>query len=276
MLYNMNMEIDGIVSIMQQLYGQDVSSFDAPFLISTMAKRFEINGLKHIDEYALLLTHNKTEADAFHRDINNTFSQFFRELLTFEILSRRLMPLLLQQKNNGEFRIWSAGCSTGQEAYSIAMMIEELTAACDPKPRYRIIATDRSEAALQTASRGTYNQHEVQNLKVGQLQKFFHEKEKEYIVLPRLKDKITFARYDLLDPTTTSPSESVFGDFDLIFCCNLLLYYKPEAQQFMLRKLIKSLSRQGFLVTGEAEKAIMTKATKLTKTDLHAAIFQLR
>ncbi len=131
------------------------------------------------------------------------------------------------------------------------------------KLRYRIFATDISQPSLIQAKDGTYDPDAVQNVKMFQLQNFFIKSENNYTVIPKLKENITFTCYDLLDQFTANPSDSIFGDFDIVFCCNLLFYYQPAIQQFILNKLIKSMSSFGYLISGDTERIMIEKATKL-------------
>jgi chemotaxis methyl-accepting protein methylase len=179
-----------------------------------------------------------------------------------------------RKSDKGELRIWSAGCSTGQEAYSIAMLIENLNSREQKKVRYRIIATDVSESALIKAKTGEYNEKEIQKIRVKDLNEFFVRFGETYKVSPQLKQHVSFSTYDLLDNLSSSPQESIFGNFDLIICSNVLFYYKLKYQQFIIKKLVGVMDEKGYLITGEAEKYNVEKSRYLNLVSTSSTIFQ--
>ena len=185
------------------------------------------------------------------------------------------MPRLIENKpQNGELRIWSAGCSTGQEAYSLAMLLENINASKQKKTRYRIIATDISQDALLAAGKGEYNEREIQRVRVKDLKEFFVKSGETYTVCDRLKQHVSFSFYDLLDSRSFCPQESIFGSFDLVLCCNLLFYYKPNYQRSILKKLKNSVAENGYLITGETESHTAAKYCDLIPVSPPSTIFK--
>ncbi|MHB1154341.1 MAG: CheR family methyltransferase [Eubacteriales bacterium] len=271
-----------IAVTMKQKYNKDISVYDDSYLLKSIEKRKITVGVKNTAEYCRMLEENNLEADALYLSLNITYSQFFRDSLNFALLETLIIPKLINQKPNGsEIRIWSAGCSSGQEAYSIAMLFSDMnarhsysTVADEKKIRYRIFATDISQPSLILAKDGIYNSDAVQNVKMFQLQKFFTKNEKNYTVIPKLKENITFTYYNLLDPSSVNPSDSIYGDFDIVFCSNLLFYYQPVIQRFILNKLIKSMSSVGYLISGDTERIMIEKATKLQMITPYTSVFK--
>ena len=144
------------------------------------------------------------------------------------------MPGLVAAKTNGspvELRIWSAACATGQETWSVAMLLEEFARARQQPVPFRIIATDASEAALTAARRGVYEESALANVRLRHRREFFSTQEDGHRIVPRLQARVDFSTYDLLDEHSASPPAGLFGDFDLILCCNLLFYYRPPIRQ---------------------------------------------
>ena len=171
-------------------------------------------------------------------------------------------------------RVWSAGCSTGQEAYSIAMMLENELEKGRKAFRYRIIATDISESALELANKGVYREEAIQNIRARDINRFFERDIENYTVCERLKRNVSFSRYDLLDPFSANPQESIFGNFDLVICSNVLFYFEKEHQRFILGKLVNALVGNGYLITGEAERQNVLKYCALRSVVPPSPIFQ--
>lgn len=272
----MNKELNEIIMVMDQFHGRDISIFDESFLEKSLERRRVITGIKKVSEYRSFLEKSTLEADVFYNSLNITYSEFFRNPITFALLEQLILPELINQKPDGsEIRVWSAGCSSGQEAYSIAMLLAELVAANKRTIRFRIFATDTSQTALALARDGVYDQDAIENVKLYQLNQYFFKKGDTYTIVPQLRQSITFSTYDLLDEYSANPPESIYGDFDIVFCSNLLFYYRPEIQLSIIQKIYKSISAIGYLVTSEAERAYVEKATKLQMVAIPTSVFRI-
>ncbi|MCX6699580.1 MAG: protein-glutamate O-methyltransferase CheR [Methanomicrobiales archaeon] len=257
---SMNRELHRIVKTMRVLQGCDISCYDEPFLSASLEKRMAATSLATVTDYCDYLSGNADEAEQFFRSLNITYSEFFRNPLTFAVLEQQVLPRLIEEKQDSctaELRVWSAGCAAGQESYSVAILLDELLVARKSSLSFRIFATDISGDSLVTAGRGVYDTVAVQNVRLKHLQSCFETGHGSYTVSRRLIDRIEFSSYDLLDERSTSPPGSIYGDFDLVFCSNLLFYYKPEVRQFIINKVCHSLSYGGYMVTGEAERGIV-------------------
>lgn len=254
----MNTDLKEIVNTISNIHGFDISKFDDTFLKRAAEKRCEMVKAQKFSVYVQYLSNNSDEAVALFQSLNITHSEFFRNPLTFAHLEQWILPRLMENKaDNGELRIWSAGCSSGQEPYSIAMLVENINAKKQRSTRYRIIATDISESALDEAYEGLYSEKDVQNIRVKDLKEFFVRSGEKYKVCDRLKKHVSFSIYDLLDNLSSYPQESIFGNFDLVLCSNMLFYYKSDYQKSIVKKVINSMDENGYLVTGEAERQIL-------------------
>ncbi len=271
----MIVEVQNIVKTAKNPYGIELSQYDDAFLRQTIERRFEVVGVKDLQGYIAYLSNSETEARTLARSLNITYTEFFRNALTFAHLEQWLLPNLINKKPPGsELRVWSAGCSTGQEAYSIAMMLENELEKGRKAFRYRIIATEISESALELANKGEFRAEDVQNIRVRDLNLFFERTGETYRVCERLKEHVSFSRYDLLDSQSAHPQESIFGNFDLVICSNVLFYYKPKCQSFILKKLVNSLVGNGYLITGEVERQNLLKNSILRAIVPPSPIFQ--
>lgn len=236
--------------------------YDEAFVSRTIEARMAEIKCGSIEEYTALFERDSTEEDALFGSFQICHSEFFRNALTFSVLEQFVLPrLLMKAKENrrSEVRIWSAGCACGQEPYSIALLLEELVRRSSPSISFRIFATDLSEIHINAARRGLFTKETIGNTPLKWVQKWFSPVGSEYAISPILATNIDFSVYELLDDRSVSPPSSVFGDFDLVLCCNLLYYYKPKPQKLVLDKIKSSLGQDAFLVTGEAERGIVAQ-----------------
>lgn len=249
-----------IVDVMSREHGLDISMYEKSFLVKSLEKRMTLLKINNDASYTELITHDQNEAAALLHSLNICYSEFFRNSLVFALLEQIVFPRFIDEKPvNSEIRIWSAGCAGGQEPYSIAMVLDDLIRRKEKTNKFRVFATDISEKALASAQKGSYDSKDVQNISLRMISHYFTLKGETYSVTRQLKESIDFSEYDLLDPNSISPAASIFGDFDLVFCSNLLFYYKPAMRQLILDKLYHALSPKGFLITGEAEREIVAK-----------------
>jgi chemotaxis protein methyltransferase CheR len=252
--------IDNIVRLMSEKYSADISVYDYSFLEKTVAGRANDLSYNTIADYFYFLETNSAESLILSDSLNNSYSEFFRNPLTFLLLEQFLLPKIFggKEKNHyGEIRIWSAGCAAGQEPYSIAILSDNYKNNHSPDVPIRIFATDRSEKELQTARKGIYHFKAVQNSRLEFVNKYFSNSGEFYSVFESIKRIIDFSFFDMLCNDALSPPSSIYGGFDIVMCSNLLFYYKSEQQKIILSKLEASLVKGGILITGEAETEII-------------------
>jgi len=269
--------LEDIMRLMQKTYGKDIYPFEESFLQKTLEKRLSSTSIHNLAAYAEYLFENSAEAEALFRALTISYSEFFRNPLTFALIEQLVVPVLLDEKKKSgrpEIRVWSAACAAGQEPYSVAILLDELIVARGSAVSYRIFATDVSEPDLELANKGVYDFVAVRNFRVKHLHEFLICKGETYSISPRIRAHVDFSRYDLLDKHSVSPPASIYGDFDLVLCSNLLFYYKPEVREIILDKVYRSLSPNGYLVTGEAERDMLTGRKGLRAVAPPAAIFQ--
>ncbi len=273
----MNNELNGIEQFVETVYGLDISKYDHSFLRRALEKRLTITQKSTISDYIHYLSINADEAVRLFQSLNNTYTEFFRNPLTFAQLEQWILPQLMEENTaNEELRIWSAGCSSGQEAYSVAMLIENINSNKQKKVRYRIIATDISESVLLEAKKGEYSENDIQRIRVQDLKRYFVKSGKLYTISDSLKRHVNFSNYNLLDNLSFFPQESIYGDFNLVVCSNMLFYYKLNHQKSIVKKLINSLDKHGYLITGDAEKHIVEKFSELFIVAPPSPIFKRR
>jgi chemotaxis protein methyltransferase CheR len=242
------------------LNSADISKYDEQFLSNTLQKRFQEINCANADSYIEMIKQNAEEVSVFLNSLHIGYTEFFRNSLTFSVLEHIILPSLIQKKKGSkrkEIRIWSAACAGGQEPYSLAMLMEELKNGDAEKFNYRIFATDQNEALVNEARKGHYTENALNNLSLKRVNQWFTKKGDTYSVKQKLKTNIDFSVFDLFSEQFSSPPTSIFGEFDIVVCANLLFYYKDEYRQDILEKSGNCMANGGYLVTGETERQIL-------------------
>lgn len=264
-----------IIAVLKQIYGRDLSVYDETFLQKSIGRRCLEIGAPNTAEYTQCLEKDPREAENLWYSLQISFSQFFRDSVTFAVLEQSIFPDIIANKCNGsEIRIWSAGCANGQEAYSIAILLSDIANTCGKEIHFRIFATDISQEALSFGSAGVYDKNMILEVKTKYLNKYFNKQGKYYTIVPELRQRINFSIYDLLDLSMANPPESIYGGFDIVLCSNVLIYYKKEIQLYVIKKLLQAVSPMGYLVTGESEKILVKDTTKMDMVYTLAPVFQ--
>lgn len=202
-----------------------------------------------------LLIHEIVEA----MTINESF--FFRDTMPFDILSKFVLPKLrLSRASAKRLRIWSAACSTGQEPYSIAMILDQQRALWSDW-NIEILATDLSSQAVARAQAGIYSQFEVQRgLPIKNLMAYFEKVGDQWQISPQIRSMVKFRTFNLLHPL------SQFGTFDVVFCRNVLIYFDAPTKTKVLEAIRRQMAPDGCLFLGAAETVLgLTRAFKPVK-----------
>jgi len=180
----------------------------------------------------------------------NHESSFFRDLAVFQSLENHILPALHDRNGEKRLRIWCAGCSTGKEAYSVAMMLKRMGALWDGW-RISILATDVSAVAIETAKRGRYTQMEMQRgLGINDLLRWFSPVGSDWQIGDELRDMVSFHTDNLLEPRIVS------GDFDLILCRNVLFYFPDDKRQRAYDQIGRHARCGTYLVLGAGETMV--------------------
>ncbi len=189
---------------------------------------------------------------------NETF--FFRDKTPFEHLKEAVFPVLAQARRGSRIRIWCAASSTGQEPYSIAMILDQNPALTGGVP-VEIIATDISDRCLERARQGLFTQFEVQRgLPVQMLMHYFTQQDDHWRISERLRQMVSFRKLNLMDPAYN------IGRFDVVFCRNVLIYFDVPTKTEVLDRIAGSMNPGGFLLMGAAESIVgMTQSFDVTQ-----------
>jgi len=254
---------------------RDVSYLYVIFFKNTLNDRQTKCGFKSLGEYINFLENNDEEITILDNQFNNTTSQFFRDELTFSLLENTLLPhLMIEHDKKREIRVWSTACALGQEPYSIAILFEELKEKLGTIIPYRIFGTDISEYALTQAQKGIYDFNDVEKAKLKVVEHYFTKIDTSYLLKDSVKKYVHFSKLDLVDEKSLHPIDGIYGGFDIIFCCNVLIYYQPKQQRIIIEKLVKALADNGFLILGEAERLLIRPQDQMKHLGFNTAIFQ--
>jgi len=250
------------VNLFLRSQGIDASKYDASFLERSLQKRIAETHCDTVEAYFTFAEKNEQEGVHLVTSLNINYSEFFRNPLTFAVLERIVLPSIALKKENSrrnEIRIWSAACAAGQETYSLAILLEELKKDINEKINFRIFATDQSHSQIITATKGQYGAAALNNLSLKRVNKWFVSSGQSYTVREELKKNIEFSVFDLFCDQFSCPPTSIFGDFDLVVCANLLFYYDPVYQEKILGKVENCLAQEGYVITGETERDILIR-----------------
>jgi len=251
-----NCKIKKILDYLQSQKGFDFSGYRRSTLERRINKRMLATETGNINEYCKYLMNNQAEVDKLIDALTINVSQFFRNPLVFEYISEKLMPRMIfgkLKKKEKYLRIWSAGCAAGEEPYSLAIIFNEFLEKENLELNLRIFATDIDKQSLKSAKEGVYNFESIKEVKYGLLSKYFIQENSSFKIVSKIKNMVNFSFYDLLEKNSHAPPESIFGNFDLIFCRNVLIYFNLEYQDKIFKKLHYSLTPSGYLILGEAE-----------------------
>jgi two-component system CheB/CheR fusion protein len=227
--------------------GHDFSNYKRSTVLRRIERRINVRQLLDLPAYAKFLRENTNEPQALLKDLLISVTDFFRDQKAFEALERDVLPHIIHGRRADEqVRVWVASCATGEEAYSIAMLLAERTLGIPDAPKVQIFATDIDEAAITRAREGLYSINDAADVTPERLRRFFTKEGDNYRVRRELREMVLFAVHNLIkDPP--------FSHLDLATCRNLLIYLNSTAQERVLETLHFALNPGRFLFIGSSE-----------------------
>lgn len=245
---------DGLHSILRLLQERRAIDFSA-YKPGTIRRRLEIRllrtGTADYATYYQYLARHPAEMDLLLDTMTITVSRFFRNPFVFELLSDQILPGLMAASRNGGVRIWCAGCARGEEAYSLAILLRELSARAPASDPPFIIATDIDREALAHAARASYRSDELSGADRDYRDRYFTADNGSYRLREEVRAMVTLAWHDLT--TCRPPREGIFSDYHLVLCRNTLIYFTRELCERVMDCLARTVTCSGSLVLGEAE-----------------------
>ncbi|APW47906.1 chemotaxis protein CheB [Rhodoferax antarcticus] len=239
--------MNGILRLLLQVGGIDFQEYKAGTVMRRIERRMNVRQVTSLEGYLDLLNEERNEVLTLRREMLIPVTSFFRDTEAFDILGRQIIDPMVARKQAGDsIRVWAAAVSTGEEAYSIAMMFLEAFDQLKHWPSLKIFATDVEQQNIETAGAGTYPESIAAEVSPQQLERFFVKKGSNFVVKNELRQSIVFARHNLL----TDPP---FTRMDLVVCRNVLIYFRAQAQERALKRLQYALLPGAHLFLGSSE-----------------------
>lgn len=230
----------------------DIGSYKVKYMKRRIAIRVRATRVASLEAYSELIGANERELDLLLKGLTIHVSQFFRNRSTFDKLHLEVLPALfarLRREGREEATIWSVGCASGEEPYTLATILRDWYAAELKQFKISLVATDINERILETARRGEYVPERLQEVPVGVRERHFQLREGKYLLSADVRKMVEFRRGDIFDLAT-------YPESDLILCRNVLIYFERGEQERILQGLAGALSTGGVLVLGKAETLV--------------------
>jgi two-component system CheB/CheR fusion protein len=236
-----------ILMILRSKTGHDFSLYKQNTIRRRIERRMGVHNLSDPDAYARYLSENPSEVHHLFKELLINVTSFFRDPEAFEILRNEILPLLFENKpEDYVFRVWVAGCATGEEAYSVAMVFRECMDEARHRYKVQIYSTDIDEDVIAVARAGTYPPNISIDLSPERLRRFFTKEESGYRIRKEIREMVVFAVQDAVkDPP--------FTRLDLLSCRNLLIYFEPELQNRLIPTFYYALNPGGILFLSPSE-----------------------
>ena len=259
-------DFEALLDYLKRNRGFDFTGYKRSSLIRRISKRMQMVNVENWAAYVdYLEVHPKEFAHLFNMILINV-TAFFRDLHAWEYVQNELLPQLAESKSKtGPVRIWSAGCASGEEAYTLAMAVAESLGMEAFRDRIKIYATDLDEEALATARLATYTTREIGGVPEPYVERYFEQQHGNYVFHRDLRRGVIFGRHDLIQ-------DAPISRVDLLVCRNALMYFNAEVQSKILSRLHFALNPGGFLFLGKAEM-LFTHTNLFTPLDLKRRIF---
>ncbi|RUT02529.1 hypothetical protein DSM106972_060070 [Dulcicalothrix desertica PCC 7102] len=247
-------EFEALLNYLNEDLGCDLTVYKRPSLVRRFEHRMQELEIGDYTDYLEYLKNHPQECVPLLNTILINFSSFFRDRDSWDYLANAIIPEIITSKQPGEqIRVWSAGCASGQETYTIAILLAEMLGIDQYLERVQIFATDVDKDALLQAHRGSYNELEIVGIDDKILSKYFDKKfennEQRYIINSKLRRKIIFGRHDLA-------LDAPMSKIDLLVCRNVLIYLNSEIQAGVIVRFHFALNDNGVLFLGSAESLL--------------------
>ena len=241
-------ELSEIRALIEQRSGIHFDDSRDRFLITRVREHMTEKRILHGTDLMRLIRGSNVEYDALLERLLTQETSFFRYPAVFSALERKVLPELHMKKfweNPRSLRVWSAGCASGEEPYSIAITLAEALEFADAW-KIQILATDVSKQALEHAERGVYPRRELATLDLKQIETYFVKVGDQFMVKPKIRNMVSFAPVNLANGV-------YMGRFDIIFCMNVLIYFTEERRSQVIQRFYDYLEPGGYLFLGHAE-----------------------
>ena len=259
-------KFEHLLEYLRQSRGFDFTGYKRPSLMRRVLQRMQTVNIKKYGDYVDYLEVHPEEFTLLFNTILINVTSFFRDEGAWKDLAESVVPRIVSSKTKDEsIRIWSAGCATGEEAYSIAMALAEALGKDGFRKRVKIYATDADEEALVIARPGIYNEKDVKPVPAELRDKYFEIVAGRYVFNPDLRRTVIFGRHDIIQ-------DAPMSRLDLLVCRNVLMYFNTETQRQILTRFNYALNQNGYLFLGKAEM-LLVHSSLFTPVELKYRIF---
>jgi len=251
--------LHNIFELLASKKGHDFKHYKRSSVLRRLQRRMYVTASKTIQDYSAYVSEHPDEVNELFKDLLICVTNFFRDPEAFELLKQKVIPKLFEGKNPEDpIRVWITGCASGEEVYSLAILLHEYAAQLDYRPQIKVFGTDISDEALRIARRAIYPQTIRTDVSDERLKRYFYKTEGGYRLCQEIREKVLISNHDIL-------SDPPFLNQDLISCRNLLIYFNQDLQQEVLKIMHYALRPEGFLFLGLSDSTIGA-------TDLFASI----
>lgn len=255
--------------LLKKIYGErgfDFREYKEGTLTRRLGRRLRAQGVETYADYARVLDHDPAEYDKLFNDLTINVTGFFRDNVAFRALEEVVLPALTS-RGVKPLRIWSAGCATGEEPYSIAMLMLERLDGDIHRWNVTILATDIDTKALDRAREGAFAPKAVEGIRPAWRDRYFFPENHGFRVQPALRQLVTFETHNLVgDPP--------YHDLDLVVCRNVLIYFTSVLQRRVLKGFTRGLKADGFLLLGKPEAPVGETMTLFQCVDRKAKLYR--
>jgi two-component system CheB/CheR fusion protein len=255
-----------VCAILRSATGHDFSHYKPGTLLRRIARRMQVGYVDGLAAYIERLRQDRREVEQLFQDLLISVTHFFRDKAAFDALATIIPNLFHNKGADAPLRVWVPGCASGEEAYSIAILLREHMARLEMPPPVQIFATDIDEPALDVARQGRYGEGIAEHVSAERLAQFFAHDERGYQVTKAIRDMCIFSAHNLI-------SDPPFARLDLIACRNLLIYLDADVQRKLVPVLHYALASQGYLFLGSSE-SIAAHPELFRTVDKQQRIFQ--
>jgi two-component system CheB/CheR fusion protein len=245
--YDKDSALEETMHLLYHQGGINFREYKPATVMRRIERRMQVRHVPDLENYARLLDGDRTELNALRRELLIPVTNFFRDPEAFETLAQNAIQTIVQERGEAQsIRAWVPGASTGEEAYSIAILFAEAFDRCKRWPNFKLFATDVEQHNVDVGSAGVFSEAITAEVSPERLERWFYKRGNHFVVKNEIRQSIVFARHNLLE-------DPPFTRMDLVSCRNLLIYFRSEAQERALRRLQYALAPGGFLFLGSSE-----------------------
>lgn len=240
-------QLQKIFQLIRTQSGHDFSNYKINTIVRRVTNRITVNHIANIEDYVLFLQNNPSEIENLYKDFLIGVTSFFRDKEVFKTIEKKIIPPLLEKcKEKQECRVWICGCSTGEEAYSLAILFREALEKSKQNIKVTIFASDIDQNAIESARSGLYSENALAGVSPDRITRFFIRKQNKYQLKKEIREMLIFAHHNVI-------KDSPFSKIDLITCRNLLIYMNSDLQKKIIPIFHFCLNNDGILVLGTSE-----------------------